>query len=179
MWILPELISNETLLPFTRKERINWKMELPSSDSDGKKWKKWVPCIECIANYMRLNKSDFSSDSNMDVFASGTEDTSSNIDTDANVTAFDTDLPAAHNVSTILKIFRSQFLSVTHSQCLLVSHFSIWANWNEYRACNIWNQIEIMNYHLLFTALSFFRARHCPWYYRSTCFKRLISTTTD
>lgn len=40
----------------------------------------------------------------MDVFASGTEDTSSNIDTDANVTAFDTDLPAAHNVSTILKI---------------------------------------------------------------------------
>lgn len=37
----------------------------------------------------------------MEFFETGTEGTSSNIDTDADVTAFDTNLPAAHNVSAI------------------------------------------------------------------------------
>lgn len=41
----------------------------------------------------------------MDILASSTDDLASNVDTDADVTAFDTDLPAAHNVSTFQFIF--------------------------------------------------------------------------
>lgn len=36
----------------------------------------------------------------MEILASSTDDLTSNGDTDAEVPAFDTDLPAAHNVST-------------------------------------------------------------------------------
>lgn len=48
---------------------------------------------------MRLKKIGSSLDSSMDLFASSTEDVASNTDADADVTAFDTDLPAAHNVN--------------------------------------------------------------------------------
>lgn len=44
-------------------------------------------------------------DSSMEILASSTEDLASNNDTDADVTAFDTDLPAAHNVSVRNKWF--------------------------------------------------------------------------
>lgn len=43
-------------------------------------------------------------DSSMEILASSTEDLASNVDTEADVvTAFDTDLPAEHNVSTHTK----------------------------------------------------------------------------
>lgn len=56
---------------------------------------------------MRLKKIDSFLDSSMDLFASSTEDVASNTDADADITAFDTDLPAAHNVNTFFRIFLS------------------------------------------------------------------------
>lgn len=49
----------------------------------------------------------------MDILVSSTADTVSNIDTDADVTAFDTDLPAAHNVSTFC--FTHKYTTQHHS----------------------------------------------------------------
>lgn len=81
-------------------------MESASSDSDGKVKKK-VPHNEynrIICALIEFNIFVFffltNLDSSMDILASSTEDLASN-DTDPDVTAFDTDLPAAHNVSTV------------------------------------------------------------------------------
>lgn len=43
---------------------------------------------------------DFSPDSSIELIASSTEDVASNIDVDAGIPAFDTDLPAEHHVRT-------------------------------------------------------------------------------
>lgn len=70
----------------------------------------------------------------MELIASSTDDIASNIDGDADIAAFDTDLPAEHNVCACFHYFiASNSITIPFG----FKFFSIWEIWNVFLVLNI------------------------------------------
>lgn len=95
---------------------------------------------------MRLNFPFTCKDSSMELIASSTDEVASNIDADADIAAFDTDLPAEHNVW-MFSLFYCLHLNQLHDKHNHMPYISV--SWS-FGAC-FWCQIFRAEPELQFT----------------------------